>query len=245
MDTFAPSIVSSSASEAGAAAAAAEARKLQRYADISKSYHFVPVAVETAGTLGQAGTAFLRELGHRLMQETGDKRELGWLIQRISVAVMRGDSASITQAGSSAGTAAPVSTPTLASTLAGENVPQGLGINAAPLNQPKQTRSEENMCKERTKPLSRRDTPVSRLAKYRPIFKEMAGRSPRHDTGPANESLQQDASPSRDTMADPELAKYVRPVRRRTHGHCQFGTALRIDLMTMTWNKTMTKTCWK
>ena len=144
VDTFAPSVVSSSALEAGAAAAAAETRKVRRYADISQRYQFVPVAVETAGTLGQAGIAFLRELGHRLIRETGDKRELGWLMQRISVAVIRGNSASITMAGSSAVTAAPVSTPTLASTSAGEIVPRDPGINAAPLHQAEQIRSEEN-----------------------------------------------------------------------------------------------------
>lgn len=38
----------------------------------------------------KSGAAFLRELGRRLVHESGGKRESGWLMQRISAALIPG-----------------------------------------------------------------------------------------------------------------------------------------------------------
>ena len=53
-DTVAASYLNRSASCAGAAAEAAATRKEEKYADISKSYLFYPLAFETFGPINQA-----------------------------------------------------------------------------------------------------------------------------------------------------------------------------------------------
>ena len=105
-DTFADSAVIQAALEPGAAASAAEARKVRRYASLSSRYKFVPIAVETSGVLGPATSGFVKDLGRLLTAHTGDRRETEWLLQRLSIAVVRGNSASVlaTAATSRAGT---------------------------------------------------------------------------------------------------------------------------------------------
>ena len=95
VDTFAASHVVKCALEPGAAAAAAESRKRERYAGLSDRYIFAPVAVETTGVLGKEAAKLLRDIGSRISAITKDARELPWLRQRISIAVIRGNSAAI------------------------------------------------------------------------------------------------------------------------------------------------------
>ena len=94
-DTFAPSYLASAASEAGNVAAAAESRKKNKYSNLDRSYSFVPVAIETTGVFGPDTTSFLKELGQRLRQVTGDDNSHRYLIQHLSVAVQQGNSASV------------------------------------------------------------------------------------------------------------------------------------------------------
>ena len=95
VDTFADSAVVNSSLEPGSAAMAAEDRKRQRYAAIALRYIFIPVAVETTGVLGPAAAAFLTDLGRRITDVMGDRREVAWLRQRVSIAVIRGNAAAI------------------------------------------------------------------------------------------------------------------------------------------------------
>ena len=76
-------------------AALAEERKKNIYAHLDPSHSFTPVAVETSGVVGPQSLAFLKDLGHRMRQETGDERSLSYLLQRVSVAVQRGNAASV------------------------------------------------------------------------------------------------------------------------------------------------------
>ena len=94
-DTFCSSAVLDTAITPGAAADRAEARKRARYMDISQRYIFEPVSVETSGVLGISTLSFLRGLGKRISAHTGDKRESRWLFERISLAIARGNAASI------------------------------------------------------------------------------------------------------------------------------------------------------
>ena len=94
-DTFAPSYISSATSEAGAVAALAEERKKNIYAHLDPSHSFTPVAVETSGVVGPQSLAFLKDLGRRMRQVTGEERSLSYLLQRVSVAVQRGNAASV------------------------------------------------------------------------------------------------------------------------------------------------------
>jgi len=53
---------------------------------------FVPIAIETSGCFSQTGLEFITELGNRLKHVTGDKLELTYLFQRLSIiAIQRGN----------------------------------------------------------------------------------------------------------------------------------------------------------
>ena len=94
-DTFCSSALSKSATLAGAAAAEAEEEKRNHYQDIIEIYRFEPVAIETTDAIGPSTSCFLSELGSKIVSKTGERRASEWLYQRISVAVMRGNAASL------------------------------------------------------------------------------------------------------------------------------------------------------
>ena len=75
------------AREAGAVAAAAEERKKIKYSNLTSSYCFTPVAVETSAVLGPATMNFIKDLGHRLTQATGEEEATVRILQRMSIAV--------------------------------------------------------------------------------------------------------------------------------------------------------------
>ena len=95
VDTFADSALVDCATSPGAAAIAAEDRKRRRYLDISLRYCFLPLAVETSGVVGPAFSTFLSDLGRRISTSTGDPRETAWLFQRVSIAVIRGNTMAV------------------------------------------------------------------------------------------------------------------------------------------------------
>ena len=76
---------------------AKQAKQLKRakYAHLDSSHHFIPVAVETSGALGAEALKFLQELGRRLRQVTGEPKSLQFLLQRLLVAVQRGNAAAV------------------------------------------------------------------------------------------------------------------------------------------------------
>ena len=94
-DTFAPSYSSNAASEVGAVAAMAEERKKAKYEHLDASHSFVPVAVETAGVFGPLTHTFLKDLGRRIALVTGEEKSYSYLVQRVSVAIQRGNAASV------------------------------------------------------------------------------------------------------------------------------------------------------
>ena len=63
------------------------------------TYRFEPIAVETTGVFGDSSSRFISELGKRITNCTHDKRETHWLRQRLSIAVVRGNAASILATG--------------------------------------------------------------------------------------------------------------------------------------------------
>ena len=95
MDTFAQGQYKDSARQAGFAATKAEAAKCQKYHDLQSNYHLQPVAMETTGVYGKSTAPFLSGLATKLVDVSGDSRERQWLHQRLSLAVARGNAASI------------------------------------------------------------------------------------------------------------------------------------------------------
>ncbi len=94
-DTFAPSHRGQATHEAGCVAGQAEGRKSEKYAQLSPAYLFQPVAIETSGAIGPKTRTFLRELGRRVAAETREARSTSFLLQRLSVAIQRGNAAAV------------------------------------------------------------------------------------------------------------------------------------------------------
>ena len=94
-DTFAPSYTLRATSEAGAVAALAEDRKKAKYICLEPTYSFTPIAVESSGVFGPLTLEFLKDLGFRLKQVTGDDNSYTYLVQRLSVVIQRGNTASV------------------------------------------------------------------------------------------------------------------------------------------------------
>jgi hypothetical protein len=88
-NTVATSYVAMTSACAAAAAEAAAQRKEIKYAEISQTHLFYPLAFETMGPINSVGLDFIRDLGHRISCVTDDPRETSFLFQRISVAIQR------------------------------------------------------------------------------------------------------------------------------------------------------------
>ena len=95
VDTLAPSHLPRTSSEVGAAAVSAESHKRRKYAGLSNAYVFEPFAVETLGPWGPGAHRLYRELAKRLTECSGDQRAGVFLGQRISLAIQRGNTASL------------------------------------------------------------------------------------------------------------------------------------------------------
>jgi len=77
---------------AGAVAEQAADRKCLKYTELSATYEFQRVAVETHGPLSISSVSFLVDLGRRISERTGEPLEVQFLFQRISVLIQRFDS---------------------------------------------------------------------------------------------------------------------------------------------------------
>jgi len=94
-DTLAPSHLNNAVNGPGVVANEAEIKKRSKYACLTSTFCFVPVAVETLGAFGEETNDFIHELGRRIMTVTEERRATEFLIQRLSVAVQRGNAASV------------------------------------------------------------------------------------------------------------------------------------------------------
>ncbi len=96
-DTFAPSYSGNATRGAGLVAAAEEERKEAKYTGLSSLHCFTPDAIETSGVLGPKSLLFVSELERCLARVTGELRSTNYLhvLQRLSVAVQRGNSAAV------------------------------------------------------------------------------------------------------------------------------------------------------
>ena len=94
-DTFAASHREIAVREPGAVAAAAEHRKWSKYCDLDATHHFVPIAVETLCVLGQDARNFFREVARRVTAVTNEPQSHQSLLQRVAVAIQRGNAAAI------------------------------------------------------------------------------------------------------------------------------------------------------
>ena len=99
-DTLAPSHRALAAREPRAVAADAEQRKRVKYAHLDHTHLFVPVAVETLGAMGAEALAFFKEVARRIARVTNEPRSYQYLLQRVAVAIQRGNTDSVLGAAS-------------------------------------------------------------------------------------------------------------------------------------------------
>ena len=81
--------------EAGKVAENVEDRKAENYRRLPTSHSFTPIAFETMGAIGPRLMAFLMNLGRQIAMESGELKSTDILLQQLSVAVQRGNCASM------------------------------------------------------------------------------------------------------------------------------------------------------
>ena len=85
-------IKKSTSKEAGKAASLAEDKKLKKYRHLNNDYYVVPVAIETLGSYGPYALDFIKDIGRRIKESTGEKQATSYLMQTIGIAIQRGNS---------------------------------------------------------------------------------------------------------------------------------------------------------
>lgn len=95
VDTVAASHVNMTSVKCGGAADQAERNKHNNYIDLKGEYVFTPLAFESFGAVGPETSSFLKKLGKLMARRTGEPRSLNFLLQRISIAIQRGNSISV------------------------------------------------------------------------------------------------------------------------------------------------------
>ncbi len=91
--TLADSYVASAARGAGEVAEQAGTRKYSKYVDLSSTYQFVPLAMETLGPMTADALAFFNDLGRKLSSVTSHPHEALFLFQRLSICIQRANAA--------------------------------------------------------------------------------------------------------------------------------------------------------
>ena len=89
VDTMAKSYIHATASTIAGAAELADTRKMAKYLNLASSYEVIPVAFETMGPMNSTGVEFIKDLGRKMTQRSGDTRETSFLWQRLSIALQR------------------------------------------------------------------------------------------------------------------------------------------------------------
>ncbi|XP_069358665.1 uncharacterized protein [Maniola hyperantus] len=95
VDTLAASHLSGTCQKAAAAAESAQELKRRKYSVISKDYVFAALAFETLGPWSSDTKAFINVVSQKLIHASGDPRAGAYFAQRLSLAVQRGNSASV------------------------------------------------------------------------------------------------------------------------------------------------------
>ncbi|CAH2220832.1 jg4793, partial [Pararge aegeria aegeria] len=95
VDTLAASHLPSTSQKAAAAAESAQMLKRRKYSVICNDYVFAALAFETLGPWTSDTKNFINIVSQKLVFTSGDPRAGAYLAQRLSLAIQRGNSASI------------------------------------------------------------------------------------------------------------------------------------------------------
>jgi len=94
-DTLAPSHINESSKKSGSIAEKAERLKHNHYIDLKENYLFTPIAFESLGCMGPETKKFVNKLGSLMKSASGEPRSTDYLLQKISIAIQRGNAACI------------------------------------------------------------------------------------------------------------------------------------------------------
>ena len=81
--------------EAARAAIKAEKDKSAHYQELASNYIVTPVANETMGSWGPSGLKFVKDIGQKIQECTGEKQATSYIFQAIGMATQRGNISSI------------------------------------------------------------------------------------------------------------------------------------------------------
>ena len=79
----------------GRVAALADEKKADKYRDLPWNHWFCPLSIDSMGVMGLRTLELVRDVGRRITTETGDSRSTDFLLQRLLVAVQRGNCSSV------------------------------------------------------------------------------------------------------------------------------------------------------
>lgn len=94
-DTMADSYIASTSRKAGEAARLGEIQKRGKYSELESRFIFIPFAVETFGAWGSDAKNLIKCIGRMIRGVTNEVKSTAYLIQRISIAIQRGNAASV------------------------------------------------------------------------------------------------------------------------------------------------------
>jgi hypothetical protein len=93
VDNLAPSYVQHS--DPDFAVASAETKKKRKYSCLAERYIVIPVAFSTLGRWGSEGLTLITAIGRLIQEKTFERRATSFLKQRLSMAIQRGNAASV------------------------------------------------------------------------------------------------------------------------------------------------------
>ena len=99
VDSFPPPALALTATEPGSVSRSAEVHKNLKYEWLCDRYIFQAMAIETSCVFGRDTNAFIFRLDHLTTSISGERRQAEFLRQRLSLATVRGNAQSVTQAG--------------------------------------------------------------------------------------------------------------------------------------------------
>ena len=99
VDSFFLSALALTAIEPGSASRSAEVFKSHKYEGLCDRCIFQAIAIESSGVLGRDPDAFIFRICHLTTSISGESRETKFFRQRFSLATVRGNAQSVTQAG--------------------------------------------------------------------------------------------------------------------------------------------------
>jgi len=94
-DTLAPSYINETSKKSGSIAENAERLKHNHYRKLKENYLFTPLAFESLGSMGPETKIFIDLLGSKMRNASGESRSKDYLLQKISIAIQRGNAACI------------------------------------------------------------------------------------------------------------------------------------------------------